>query len=266
MPYCSQCGQFVSEDARFCSNCGRPIAALSGATPPVSQGKPSLDDVPGWLGWLALPIVILTTLVGLGLYSYWAYRRGRRDGVGREPTSPPTERFAWQVVGWGLAGIVPILGWYAVVHLPTICYKQGLRVGAREGTASMGFTSLPALATAFGGAVVVAVAALFLAGLALAVAEGDSATEPIRIVPQRQAPTPSGPRLTGAEAAGKAEAFLRQRYKSLTEQGIFVYCDPEDYNGRTHTWIVLCTFEGPSRSVDFRMLVDDRTGQVRFLE
>lgn len=183
MPYCSNCGTLVGDEASYCSNCGKPLTG--GGTGQVSaRGRlADLDTVPSWLGWLALPIAILTSIIGLGLYSYWAFRRGRREGVGLDPTAEPYDNFAWRVLGWGVAGFVPILGLYAVFHLPTICYKEGLRVGAKGKAAFEGFTSLPALAAAFGGMVVVVLAALFITGLTLAIVESENGDEPVRIIP-----------------------------------------------------------------------------------
>ena len=266
MPYCSNCGHLVGDEARYCSNCATPVPGRGEGQVPDQREAASLDTVPSWLGWLAIPIVVLTSIIGLGLYSYWAYRRGRRDGVGHEPTAQPYESFGWRVVGWGVAGFVPILGWYAAVHLPTICYKQGLRVGAREGTAFEGFTSLPALGAVFGGIAVAALAALFVAGVTLAIVEGDNDDEPIRVVPQRQAPTPSGPRLTGAEAAGKANTeFLRVLQKTGVT-GLSVTCDTEDFNDRTGMWIVRCLTVGPGGSLELRIQVNDLTGEVTVVQ
>src|SRR3990172_1817755 len=98
---------------------------------------------------------------------------GLSAGAGRRHPEQPSEDFGWKAVGWGLLAIVPVFGWYAVVHLPTICYKHGVRVGANEETAPDGFTSLPALAAAFGGVAVVVVAVFV--GVALAV--GDDARD-----------------------------------------------------------------------------------------
>jgi hypothetical protein len=87
------------------------------------------------------------------IYAPWAYRRGRKEGVGREPVLDPYRNFGWRVAAWLAALLVPVLGLYAVVHVPTLCYKQGLRVGARMSAAPTGFTSWPALGGALGIAV-----------------------------------------------------------------------------------------------------------------
>lgn len=87
-----------------------------------------------------LPHSYLTNIIGLSLYSYWAYRRGRRDGVGRKPADEPHPRFGRKAIAWGLltllALVVPFWGWYVYIHLPTICYRQGIKVGAKRATAS----------------------------------------------------------------------------------------------------------------------------------
>lgn len=153
----------------------RPGAnALSDDTTPASPipaadnySALGLHDVPRWLGWLAIPIGVVTLVVGLGIYVYWAYRRGRRDGVGRAATDPPYENMGWRTVGWGVALFVPLLSWFAAVHLPTLWYKHGLRVGAKEGTASQRFSSLPAVIGVAATPVVSSVVGLILLGLAI---------------------------------------------------------------------------------------------------
>ena len=136
------------------------------------QDRRDLDDVPGWLGWIAFPLGYLTNILGLSLYSYWAYRRGRRDGVGRRPVEDPNPRFGEKAIMWGLltllALLVPFWGWYVFAHLPTICYKQGLRVGANEGTSSLRFTSLPALGGVFVGVIITAIFLITIVALASA--------------------------------------------------------------------------------------------------
>lgn len=165
MAFCSNCGHPVAEQDGACGKCGKPL----GADKPVSD---ELSDVPGWLGWLAVPIGVLTSIVGIALYSFWAYRRGRRDGVGRTPLDEPYLNFHWAVLGWGLAVLVPILGWYAVVHLPTLCYKHGWRVGAERGTAPQGFTSLPAVSLALTVPFLMVFAAAFAVGFISTLREG----------------------------------------------------------------------------------------------
>ena len=178
--FCLNCGSSVGEGARFCSNCGKALATPQGVrTESTKREVASLDDVPWWLGWLAIPIGALTSIIGLWLYSYWAYRRGRRNGIALDPVEQPYDNFGWRIVGWSIASLVPILHWFVAVHLPTICYKHGLRVGAKQGTAPEGFTSLPALAAALGGMVLVALAASFTAGLVLAMTEETESADTI---------------------------------------------------------------------------------------
>ena len=173
MSYCSGCGQQVTGEYRFCTHCGTPVAA---ETPPAVEP----DAVPRWLGWLAVPIILLTSIVGLALYSYWAFRRGRRDGVGRGPGGEPHPAFAWRAAGWALVAFIPVIGWYAAVHLPTVSYRHGLRVGYQSAKASKGFTSLTSLAGAFAGIAVAAFGALILTSLAIVIAEGGERVTDLR--------------------------------------------------------------------------------------
>lgn len=175
MPYCSNCGTEAAPEAQFCRSCGYRLRAMQAESPqPASQTTGSespstlaqvrsLDDIPWWLGWLALLITLLTSIVGLAIYCWWSYRRGRRDGVSREPTGTPYDNMARQTIGWGLAAFVPILTWYASVHLATVWYEHGLRVGARDRVAPAAFTSLPSLA----GAVAVPLVIVFVVAFAV---------------------------------------------------------------------------------------------------
>jgi cyclophilin family peptidyl-prolyl cis-trans isomerase len=61
--------------------------------------------------------------------------------------------------------LLPIIDWYIFVHLPTLCYKHGLRVGAKAGTAPYGFTSFTALALLAGIPAALAVASVVTGGL-----------------------------------------------------------------------------------------------------
>lgn len=135
MAYCSSCGEAVEDTARFCAGCGRAAnVARDTQLPARTDSRPALglDDVPWCLGWLGIPVAILVPLVGLALYSYWGYRRGRSDGMGREPTDAPYPAFWSKVVIFAVILLVPLVGLLSVIGLPTHCYKQGLRVGAKE--------------------------------------------------------------------------------------------------------------------------------------
>jgi hypothetical protein len=116
------------------------------------------------------------------------------------------------------------------------------------------------------GIAVLVVGSVVLGGLAVALSTDTESEPPPIIVPNRtEAPaTPSGPFLTGAEAAAKAEGTLRQAVVNATgRQDLSYACDAEDYNSRTHQWIVGCLVPGPQNAIiNFRFTVDDRTGAV----
>src|SRR5438094_4424298 len=68
--------------------------------------------------------------------------------------------------------------------------------------------------------------------------------------------------LTGAEAAARAEQFIRTTFEERAlESGIDLSnsCETEDFNAQTKKWIVRCTFAAPS---NLRFHVDDATGEV----
>jgi len=304
MAFCSNCGQMVADTAQFCSSCGnslnsraaarrlhRGVGAEVAQQPAAealseqSSGR-GLNDVPWWLGWLG--ILLGVTTIGLIVYCIWACRRGRREGVGRGATEHPYEKFGWRVAGWWVAAqallviilllpsglglvLVPALV-LVLVHLPTLCYKHGLRVGAGQVSVAPTFASLTALAGAVGAIVlVIALTAGSAALLSAETGSEDDSLEPVRQVPaatQRPARvTPSGPFLTGAEAAGKVEADLRgsSAYQELVSQrgGVNVLCDDEAYNQVSESWIVLCLVTvSDGGVVTFRAQVNDRTGAV----
>jgi len=79
-------------------------------------------------------------------------------------------------------------------------------------------------------------------------------------------PTQSGPRLTGAEAAGMAERKVREEVLPLAAEqgvtGVSIFCEPEDFNEGSQSWIVLCYLDGRNSSFSYRFKVDDRTGDI----
>ena len=225
-----------------------------------------LNDVPWWLGWLGLPLGL--TVIGLPIYSIWAHRRGRRDGVGREATEPPYDNFGWRVVGWSAAAIIlPFIGWYVFAHLPTLCYKHGLRVGAKEGTASERFTSVPAVV---GAAVAPAIAVVVgLTTLGIIISGGfSSANETPYVPPPPVIEETIEPTFTMSEAleltqeavaANDAEAFRALNARAI--QCVSARFQPENL-----LWLVRCEFLAEDRTTvigDRNYLFDDTTGEVR---
>jgi len=191
MPTCPRCGKDIGELAEYCMTCGHLLGAEETAGRKIDHSlwadRPGgIDYVPGWLGWLAIPVAIIVPLGIFFIYAPWAYRRGRKEGVGREPVLDPYRNFGWRVAAWLAALLVPVLGLYAVVHVPTLCYKQGVRVGARMSAAPTGFTSWPAL----GGALGIAVLAFW--GPILAGAVVSQGTVQTRSSPPGSAPVGRG--------------------------------------------------------------------------
>jgi len=232
-----------------------------------------LDDIPWWLHLLAVPVT-LTFFIGFPVYCVWAYRRGRRDGIDREPSEQPYRYFGWRVIGWSLVSCLWFMVLYVWVHLPTLCYKNGLSVGANDATATLRFTSLPAIMVPFARLAVPAAVALMGGAIGEFSTQGGGASDKTvaERTPTPPRRTPTGPRLTGAEAAGKAEAALRAMYTQdqLSENGVTLSasCDYEDYNGSTRDWIVRCTMTwgsirtGNTIRVDsVRYKVNDRNGR-----
>lgn len=191
-------------------------------------------------------MTIFTTVIGLAVLCFWAYRRGIREGSIHGAVAPASDNFGWQVVGWSVALLVPILGLYAMVHLPTICYKQGTARGAGSHKTTVGFSSAPALA----GGLVGVVAALFL-GLTIwfmATETDDSETA----VASTDAPTPSRtPRPTPVRTVAPnftRSDVLRLAQREVADTEVFprdtkwVLCDEASYRSGNRIWVVTCGF------------------------
>jgi hypothetical protein len=199
----------------------------------------------------------------------------------------------WKTLKWAcwitvFSIVFPLAGGMGgSLRLATLWYKHGLRIGARDSLwmesdytqqqaaevlgvsqrkAPTTFTSLPAMAGVVSGVVLLAVAGTVAAALAFPAESGVASSERIPAAastPQPRPPTPRGPNLTGAEAAGKAESKLRDAAEQSGDiSRLRIICDAEDFNGRTDNWIVLCTFAWPTSSTDWRYYVNDRTGAV----
>jgi Uncharacterised protein family UPF0547. len=214
----------------------RPPPA-SATTPPIPPAALGLNDVPRWLGWLAIPITL--TVIGLPIYCIWTYRRGRRDGVGREPTEEPYRSMGWKTVGWAVLALF-VLAWYVAVHLPTLWYKHGLRVGARTPSAASGFTSLRSLGVAVGAPF----AAIFIGAFGIALATGVGGG------------SDKGPSLSQATAipivttAPAAANFTENDVLRLTQTQVTPlpfpqganWCETATYHAGNHIWTVTCDY------------------------
>jgi len=108
-------------------------------------GAKASPEVPRWVGYAAFGLFIIglvSFLLPWLVFCLWCYRRGRREGAAlAEDVEAPLPYFPGRLTGWLLASILlPIVAWFTAVHVPTMCYQQGLRAGASEGTASGEFT------------------------------------------------------------------------------------------------------------------------------
>jgi hypothetical protein len=125
---------------------------------------------------LGLVSLLLPWLV----FCFWCYRRGRREGASLAVDfEPPLSYFPARLAGWLLASIfLPIVDWFTAVHVPTMCYQQGLRVGASEGKASAGFTGVPQMAAAAAGVALAVWMVVALVAVSLSIemqgSDGDS--------------------------------------------------------------------------------------------
>jgi len=116
--------------------------------PPPQRGDTAAKgstDVPGWVGYAAFGLFVIglvSFLLPWLIFSFWCYRRGRCEGAALTgDVESPLPYFPARLGGWFLASVLlPIVDWFTAVHVPTMCYQQGLRGGASEGTASGEFT------------------------------------------------------------------------------------------------------------------------------
>jgi hypothetical protein len=158
-------------------------------------------EVPRWVGYAAFGLFIIglvSFLLPWLVFCLWCCRRGRREGAAlTEDVEPPLPYFPARLTGWLLASfLLPFVGWFTAVHVPTMCYQQGLRVGASEGTASESFTKGWELALA----AVIPTVLLWIgvAGVAFAVlvtednGQPASVQQPARTATTTPSPTPSG--------------------------------------------------------------------------
>jgi len=96
------------------------------------KGARSHIPVPGWIGWVAVVTFLLYGLAWL-VFSAWVYSKGKSDGRRTGTDEQPRGRAFWATVGWVLLSCSLIFTSYAVVHLPTMLYREGVRVGATQG-------------------------------------------------------------------------------------------------------------------------------------
>jgi len=111
------------------------------------------------------------------------------------------------------------------------------------------------------------------AGLVLATSGDDDRTVSQRTQAPTQRPsvttrpTPRGPNLTGAEAAGKVNAFvLRDIIKAGGAGSTTAVCEPEEFNELFQKWIVNCAIVLAQSAFTIRFNVDDATGTVTMID
>jgi hypothetical protein len=270
LAYCPNCGAEVEAEARYCGNCSHslhagPAGSPSGSTPAVPTL--ALNDVPAWLGWVAVGAGVLASVLGVGLCSFWAYRRGRREGVPLQPSDPPYEDIGWPTLGWLVAAFVPLLGWYAMVHLPTLWYKNGLRVGARDKGASRAFTSVPGLSVAVLAPWALVIVVAFMVGFVGALngddkaATGDLVTTPVFRVEATPAPN-----FTVADAIRLTQSQVADSH--LFPSGTsWIRCTSALYRSGNHLWVVTCEYfvnkEDAAAASSKTYAFDDDTGRVQ---
>jgi len=137
---CPHCGAEVGEELSFCPGCGKYVETEQSRPAPLDRD----DEVPDWYGWLAV-LSLSVPIVGLVFLCWWGYRRGRRDALIRPSRALPSLNMENPTLFWGAMLFVPVVNWYALVHLPTLWYKEGLRVGSLGGNPPERFTSIKAV-------------------------------------------------------------------------------------------------------------------------
>ena len=140
MVKCPHCGAEVGEELSFCPDCGKYVETEQSRPAPLDRD----DEVPDWYGWLAV-LSLSVPIVGLLFLCWWGYRRGRRDALVRPSRALPSYNMENLTLFWGVMLFVPVVNWYALVHLPTLWYKEGLRVGSLGGNPPERFTSIKAV-------------------------------------------------------------------------------------------------------------------------
>jgi hypothetical protein len=242
--YCIDCGKELPVGACFCAYCGRRVPA--GTTPEPESGREGEatgrplspqrvetavrvpPEAPTWVGWVGFGLFILglvSFLLPWLVFSYWCYRRGRYEGTSlAEDVEPPLPYFPARLAGWLLASIfLPIVGWFTAVHVPTLCYQQGLRAGACERESedkaeewAPGLVQMAVVVALVTLAVWIAVGSLAYVALAT---NGDKQATTAPSVPQ--SPTP----LTGQDLKDVCASWLRQAISAgATTVSTFAEC------------------------------------------
>jgi len=221
MAKCPHCGVEVGEHLSFCPGCGKYVETEQSRPAPLDRD----DEVPDWYGWLAV-LSLSVPIVGLVFLCWWGYRRGRRDALVRPSRALPSYNMENLTLGWGAAMLIPVLNWYALVHLPTLWYKEGLRVGSLGGNPPERFTSTMAVISP------IVLAAALLWGL---VAAGGT-------IASSKGSSGSGEPSTGEWVSACAEVCAEEETQSWREycdcfcRGLSQYYSIDEIEAMSETW------------------------------
>jgi len=92
--------------------------------------------VPGWIGWAAVASFLAFSLFAWAAVCAFAYFRGKSDSRSIASREPPRGNPLLSAVGWSVVGFALIFVWYALVHAPTMLYREGVRNGAATADSS----------------------------------------------------------------------------------------------------------------------------------
>jgi len=130
MPFCPKCGREVSEDAKFCTQCGQSLKV--GVAPENTSGQGELAIVPqeikgwSWAGfgltwiWGVFNGVLISLLCLIPFFAFiWAIVLGvkGREWAWRNKKWDSVEHFKNTQRPWDIAGIVLFAIWAVVIIL-----------------------------------------------------------------------------------------------------------------------------------------------------
>ena len=92
-------------------------------------------EVPAWTGWVAFfSFFLLGPFVWIP-FSIGMYFKGKSDGATAPTDEEPRGGVLWSSLGWLIVAFTILFIWYAVIHLPTMIYREGVRVSAAKARA-----------------------------------------------------------------------------------------------------------------------------------
>ena len=92
-------------------------------------------QVPAWTGWIAFFSFFLLGPFVWAPFSISMYFKGKSDAATALTDEDPRGGVLWSSLGWLILAFTILFIWYAIIHLPTMLYREGVRVSAAKARA-----------------------------------------------------------------------------------------------------------------------------------